>query len=266
MVMLALRVAGDIILTSIMPSTTCSNCGAEIADGTRFCRRCGQPSAVLNEASILEATTRTLETHPGPGSSNSSASTQFFSSEPTGPAYLAPNMVGAAPSEASPAQTNRNLQAPPRSRNILIFSALTGVVLVVLVALLMGWVVWRSVATTVRREIVRVGPPAIAPPVPPIPPVPPLPPEARAGGISRSLIYPGAEVVMDMIRGEEGDVLQLSTSDSLDKVVKWYDARLKPNKKIILPGRNAILRGEEVTAIITDGDDDQVSIVIKQEP
>ncbi len=262
MVMLALRVAGDIILTPIMPSTTCSNCGAEIADGTRFCRRCGQPSAVLDAANVLEATTRTLEEPPKHGS----ASTQFFSSEPTGPAYLAPNMMGTAPSEASPAQTNRNLQAPTRSRNILMFSALTGVVLVVLVALLMGWVIWRSVATTVRREIVRVGPPVIAPPVPPIPPVPPLPPDAREGAISRALIYPGAEVVMDMIREEEGDVLQLSTSDPLKKVVDWYDARLKPNKKIILPGRNAILRGEEVTAIITDGDDGQVSIVIKQEP
>ena len=258
--MLALKEAGGIIFTSIMPGTTCNNCGAEIADGTRFCRRCGHPSAALSQADSSEAPTRTFETSPP--TAPSSAATQFFSSEPTGPAYLAPNVIGAAP-ETSSAQTNRSLQAPTRNRSLVMFSAIGGTVLVVLVALMMGWMVWRSVASTVRREMIRIEPPP--PPVIGHPPLPPIP-HGEGGAISRSLIYPGAEVVMDMTRGDEGGVLQLNTRDPLDKVVDWYTAKLRPAKKIILPGKNAVLRGGGITAIITGSEEGQTSIVIKQEP
>ena len=69
---------------------------------------------------------------------------------------------------------------------------------------------------------------------------------------------------MEMMRGAEGDVLQMRTKDSPEKVTDWYVAQLKPTKHIQLPGRTAVLHAGKITAVITAADS-ETQILIKQE-
>ena len=85
---------------------------------------------------------------------------------------------------------------------------------------------------------------------------------AGAVQISRSLIYPGSRTVVDM--GDSGGaVLQLETSDPLDKVQQWYESSLKPTKTIRVNATSVILKNNKVT--VTLGSEEKTtSIVIKQ--
>lgn len=80
--------------------------------------------------------------------------------------------------------------------------------------------------------------------------------------ISRSLIYPGSRTVVDM--GDSGGaVLQLESSDALDKVQAWYESNLKPLKTLRVNSTSIILKRDKVT--VTLGYEDKTtSIVIKQ--
>jgi hypothetical protein len=81
--------------------------------------------------------------------------------------------------------------------------------------------------------------------------------------INQSLIYPGAQTVLNVDSGGGRGVLQLKTTDSLDKVADWYAATLKPTKTIRV-GPTVIMKSDNATAtIISDGDN--TSIVIKQQ-
>ena len=80
--------------------------------------------------------------------------------------------------------------------------------------------------------------------------------------ISRSLIYPGSRTIVDM--GDSGGaVLQLETSDALDKVQAWYESNLKPMKTLRVNSTTIILKRGKVT--VTLGSEDKTtSIVIKE--
>ncbi len=80
--------------------------------------------------------------------------------------------------------------------------------------------------------------------------------------ISRSLIYPGARTVVD-IGDSGGAVLQLETSDALDKVQAWYESNLKPTKTLRVNATSTILKRERVTVTLVS-EDKLTSIVIKQ--
>lgn len=80
--------------------------------------------------------------------------------------------------------------------------------------------------------------------------------------ISRSLIYPGSRTVVD-VGDSGGAVLQLESSDSLDKVQAWYESNLKPMKTLRVNSNSIILKRDKVT--VTLGYEDKTtSIVIKQ--
>ncbi|MGZ8845923.1 MAG: hypothetical protein ACXW3C_05615, partial [Pyrinomonadaceae bacterium] len=80
--------------------------------------------------------------------------------------------------------------------------------------------------------------------------------------ISRSLIYPGSRTVVDM--GDSGGaVLQLESSDSLDKVRGWYEVNLKPTKILRVTSTSVILKNESATVTLVS-EDKTTSIVIKQ--
>ena len=80
--------------------------------------------------------------------------------------------------------------------------------------------------------------------------------------ISRSLIYPGSRTVVDL--GDSGGaVLQLETTDALDKVQAWYDSNLKPTKTLRVNSTSMILKREKVTVTLVS-EDKVTSIVIKQ--
>ena len=80
--------------------------------------------------------------------------------------------------------------------------------------------------------------------------------------VNKSLVYPGAQIVLNLDSGGGGGVLQLKTADPIDKVADWYEATLKPSK-IMRVGPTVIMKTDTATAtIISDGDN--TSIVIKQ--
>ncbi|MGH9901430.1 MAG: hypothetical protein ACRD68_06405, partial [Pyrinomonadaceae bacterium] len=109
------------------------------------------------------------------------------------------------------------------------------------------------------------------PPVPAVPDIPPPPVPPSTGGAegvaNSSLVYPGAETMMNITQEDGGGMLQLRTTDPFEKVFDWYVAKIKPTKTIRTPGftSTAILRAEGVTAIITAAGGDQTTIMIKQE-
>jgi hypothetical protein len=80
--------------------------------------------------------------------------------------------------------------------------------------------------------------------------------------VSRTLMYPDARVVLDL--GDSGGaVLQLATSDSLDKVQTWYAAQLKPDKILRATMYTSILRKDNVTVTLVL-ENNTTMIVIKQ--
>jgi hypothetical protein len=76
------------------------------------------------------------------------------------------------------------------------------------------------------------------------------------------LIYPGAETVVDMT-SDEGRSIHLQTGDSLERVLAWYDANLKPTKRMRLTSTSVVLRSQNVTATIAS-EDNKTNILIKQ--
>lgn len=78
------------------------------------------------------------------------------------------------------------------------------------------------------------------------------------------LIYPGSQTVVDMTT-EAGRAIQLQTGDSLDKVLAWYDASLKPTKRMRLTSTSFVLKNQNVTATIAT-EDNKTNILIKQSP
>lgn len=79
---------------------------------------------------------------------------------------------------------------------------------------------------------------------------------------SAALIYPGAQTVVDMT-SDEGRAIQLQTGDSLDQVLAWYDASLKPTKRMRLTSTSFVLRNQNITATIAT-EDNKTNILIKQ--
>jgi hypothetical protein len=87
-----------------------------------------------------------------------------------------------------------------------------------------------------------------------LPPPPAVPPGApQAGKINPALLYPGAQKTMELTSAAEGNMIQLQTTDSFDKVVDWYTAKLKPTsvvKQENEQSRSVVLATEEMAAII----------------
>ena len=76
------------------------------------------------------------------------------------------------------------------------------------------------------------------------------------------LIYPGSQTIVDM-QSDTDRAVQLKTSDSLEKVVAWYEANLKPTKTMRLTSTSVVLRNQNVIATIAS-EDNKTSILIKQ--
>lgn len=244
----------------MQPTVPCTKCGAEIPAEARFCRSCGQPSARFNPESVTEGTTRLLETPERP--------------QPQPPAqevYERPGELAQATNRLPPQgiPTSRTLEPSRKPTNwVLISAIIVAAIALIATGLLIG--LRGRTATPTAPPVVAPGPPP--PGQPPLPPSLPQPPTGvTEGGISPALIYPGAKTVMRITGGSEGNVIQLQTSDSFDKVVNWYKEKLKPTQVIEqgdlnagIPGRAVILPTEIVTAIIT-AQGDATSIMLTQD-
>ncbi|MBV9958097.1 MAG: zinc-ribbon domain-containing protein [Acidobacteria bacterium] len=238
-----------------MTNNLCSKCGAELVAGARFCRRCGQPSATFNGASVTEAETRIFtETAERAG-----PETQYYDQRPTGFSYLAPNQT------ATPQGTQtKALEEARRKRKGVIWGSLFVLLVIAAFTIVAAMkLAQKSAPTTTPAATTK---PEI--PVPPVPPVPPPPPTADTTTAATALDYPGAEVTMEMTRGNDGSIRQLHTSDSFDKVVAWYKEKLKPSDPIMTrekDGSSAVLNGAAATAIITaDSEEEGTQILLKK--
>jgi hypothetical protein len=111
------------------------------------------------------------------------------------------------------------------------------------------------------RPPVTSGP--VAPPAPgTVPDVPASPPAAPpAGVVGNEFIYPGAKVNLQA-NNADGITLELQTTDSVDKVVAWYTAKLKPTKTFNPAGVVSIMEGKNGKVVIT-GDEEGTSIIFK---
>jgi hypothetical protein len=83
--------------------------------------------------------------------------------------------------------------------------------------------------------------------------------------ISRGLVYPGSRVILDLGQEGGGSVMQLETSDPLNKVQTWYIAQLQPQKILQATMHSTILRKDNVTATLMS-ENNSTTIVIKQVP
>jgi hypothetical protein len=86
--------------------------------------------------------------------------------------------------------------------------------------------------------------------------------DRNSASVRTSLIYPGAETVLDMTRDDES-VLQLRSNDPLEKVVGWYVANLKPTKNANLSETSVLLKTDRITIGIAS-ENNKTNILIKR--
>ena len=77
-----------------------------------------------------------------------------------------------------------------------------------------------------------------------------------------ALFYPGSVTTIDQTT-EDGRVIQLQTGDTLDQVVAWYTANLKPTKTMRITGTTVVLKNQNITATVAT-EDNKTNILIKQ--
>ena len=223
-----------------MAIVSCTSCGAQIDDTSRFCRGCGRPF------DPSEITTRKLE--PGV---EFHAPTQPVNQWPTTPAYVSPVQVPIVPAtnDLAPASKNRTV--------IVLLAATVGLLLFLLFAVFL--VKFNSGSLAPPPTPTQTGIP-VPPPAPNAPVAPPVPPAVTESAFDASLKYPGAEEVMN-IKNAKGGVLHLQTKDSIKKVLEWYTDKLKPTDTVNLPFGNAIMHSGDIGVVIS-GNDSGTSILI----
>lgn len=247
------------MLAKIMSNVTCGNCGAALIAGAKFCRQCGRVVNNASAPSVTEATTRTLHSPSQFGAQP----TDFFAPQPTSPAYMAPGQMPPAP----PAYNTNNLTRPANKQNVWLTSLV--ITMILLGLLTFGVIAYLKTRRTAQRERPTV-PETPTVEQPGIPPPPPQPPGTKAptgkvgtNHISPDFIYPGAKTMMDLTRTNGGSLLQLQSTDSFAKVLDWYTAKLNPKSVIKSGGANAILKSDELMAIIT-AEDVGTNIMLKE--
>jgi hypothetical protein len=220
-----------------MDTMTCPACGAQIEAGARYCRKCGNASA-------LEAETREFDRAP-----QAVASTQRMS--PT----TAPELINIPGNTQPPIPM---VPAPPsdQRRTIIILASLVGFLMLVLVAGGLAYFIIR-----------QPGPPFLPPPPPggdvagpavPRPPghpgldvPPPARPPAPGDPLLQDLLYPGATFVF---KAEDSNKFhyQLRSDDPPARVRDWYKFKLKEAAEVIsMADGPTILNAGEVKVILT---------------
>ena len=221
-----------------MAIVSCTSCGAQIEDTSRFCRVCGR------SFDPTELATRKLE--PGVAFH---APTQPVNQSPTTPAYVAPVQYPEVPATNDLTRVSQNRTA------MVLLAATVGLLLLLLIAVV--YVKFRSNSAPIAPPPV-ISIPTVPPPGAPPPPF--APPATGDAVVGEDLIYPGSKEVMT-VSAEGKGLLHLQTTDPASRVVEWYTTRLKPTQHIRLPGGSAILRAGDIAVVIGSGEG-ETSIMI----
>jgi hypothetical protein len=225
--------------------SACANCGAELMAEAKFCRRCGQPTNALGRASVTEVTTRRLET-PG----------QPFMPGQGAVGQQSLEQAGAQTRPATGTETQTLAHTSPLKRWLPGLLLLSVAILVPIIYVLAQWR---------QPKVIKIMPPKVevpAPPKPALPPPPSAPPARGETQIDQSYFYPEASTTMVISKAGEGDMVQLRTEDSVQKVADWYTAKLKPTQVIRQPG-NVVLKSDKLSVFIRSTGDG-TAIMLKQ--
>ena len=247
-----------------MSEPTCEKCGNEIVPGMRFCRKCGAPTGVFEDA-----TTRALDSTPPIG-----APTTVLNSGATGPAYIKPEARTADVMQPEPkfiappppAPIVQQIQPPAKkSKVVLVLVLLAALVVIAVTACIavyigMGDGNVRTQSTSVNEvPSTPTTPGSPETPSAPSPPTAPQPPESKS-----DLAYPGAKPGIAVSR-QNKSMMRYSTTDSVEKVSAWYQERINATDIVRTPGGEpVILRSAHTTVIIT-ADGHETDIMITQE-
>ncbi len=209
----------------------------------------------MEGASVTEGTTRTL---PPPFENTAQTQGQNFKTAETAHLVTIPSATSLP---TAPITQDFQAPLPPRRRTVLLLSlALSGVLLLAFAALLGLWYSGRSAAVNTPPPVISVQPP-VPPPAPP-----PLPGSNAAGTIPNRLMYPNATVTQQVVSVGSPSMMQLTSADSFERILAWYEERLEASEKVITPGANAVLRSSEATVIImSDGSESQIMITGPEE-
>ena len=259
----------------------CRECGLEAQRGARFCRQCGSPLFVENEATM--ASTRQQFADPaaqyparpsGPQSEDDAVDTARFYRPPgapaPAPAYVVPTPQG----------TTASFWV---LMSLVCALAVIGLVGAVVVSTRiqsrgLGEVISERVERQIEREAERAARNAeqmaaraeeaarraAIPPVPPssapVPPVPPIPPGSQSIKLD-DLIYPGAVIENKVLAaGHQNEQILMATSDSAADVRKFYEMRLGQ------PTNAQPNNARAVTRLIFTSADGATNTVVKVSP
>jgi hypothetical protein len=222
---------------------SCAGCGAELMPGARFCRKCGEAANPLGRASVTEVTTRRLGAKDEPFMPGQAVSGQppLERRWQTGPAQAAETR-GLATAPASPLK-----------------KWLPGLLILCIAIIIPALYVlrqWRQPNMPTKVVIPSV-------PQPPKPPPPPGAGTTTQSTIDRKFFYPGASTTMIINKAGEGERVQLSTQDSVDKVSDWYTAMLKPSEIIRQPMQTILKEGNMTVLIKPDANGASIMLIQK---
>jgi zinc ribbon protein len=203
----------------------CSACGAELLPEANFCRQCGVTVTSGSAVNSSEQTTLTLNERV------ENVTTQRLDPRPTSPDRVSLNQPMGNSMRDSVAAAGMRANTLPPQRRLPAAALVGGIVLVVIIGIVSSVAIVRMRSHSKTTD-------------------------------NAALIYPGAQTVVDMTSGD-GRAIQLQTGDSLDRVLAWYDASLKPTKKMRLTSTSFVLRNQNVTATIA-AEDNKTNILIKQ--
>jgi hypothetical protein len=243
-----------------MTNMRCANCGTELPPNARFCRLCGQPQAFRAGESVTEDTTRRLDqpTLNGVRANGATISDPFAPrnyAPPNAPPHPATAHIGATP-------MTQGLNAQCRRRRLKWLGAIFALILLLGAVTPFALYFLMPRKTFIKKSVVKM---------PSIPPVPQAPsaPNASANSNFDNLIYPNSTVAQKIVHDGDKTVLRLESGDDFDKIVQWYEQKLKPDDKVFNNGRfsfgkNAVLKGDEATVVIS-GVTDKIQIIITSE-
>jgi hypothetical protein len=203
----------------------CSACGAELLPQANFCRQCGVTVTSGSAVNSSEETTLALNEQV------ENVTTQRLDPRPTSPDRVSLNQPMGNPMRNSKAAAGMRANPLTTRRRIPAAAIVGGIILVVIIGIVSSVAIVRMRSHSKTTD-------------------------------NAALIYPGAQTVVDMTSGD-GRAIQLQTGDSLDRVLAWYDASLKPTKKMRLTSTSFVLRNQNVTATIAT-EDNKTNILIKQ--
>ena len=89
--------------------------------------------------------------------------------------------------------------------------------------------------------------------------------DASVTADSATLIYPGAQTVIDMINPDGSRALQLKASAPLARVESWYQTNIKLSKTMRLTSTNVVMKNDKLTITLAE-ENGVTNILVKQLP